>query len=357
MNLYNYLENISINNFIDANGLFLYKELVSRQELDDFCEKNNFRPLTIGEFQSYIEKKEKNFIELLKELKLNPYERYKIHIHKSEFSFYIIRNSFMRSQDDSKIEKGIVLLKSIPKEKTFKKIEDLQLPNIGLSVTISSGNIIKIICYDKNILESRYNDKSNFIHPVLFYGKVKNDGRDSSGIKTPYGAAMVAISTAREDVSGRDVLYPIMAYYSEKKLLISDRGSVSDSAYKVWEKLKQNKGKFKVKGPIDNAFDPITPQKKDDGKIYNDGEHYRSEGEISNSKILNDPNLSQTEKEKHLIELRNGDPLNWVYSLNSSEINKIKNVVNYLEKNHNNFRVDDLKLLSLADDLFIKRSF
>ena len=357
MNLYNYLENISINNFIDANGLFLCKELLSKQELDDFCEKNSFRPLTIGEFQSYIEKKEKNFIELLKELKLNPYQRYKIYNYNSEFSFYIIRNSFMRSQDDPNIEKGIVVLKSIPKEKTFKKIEDLKLPNLGLSVTISRGDIIKIICYDKNVLNDRYDDKSNFIHPILFYGKIKNDGKDITGTQISYGASMVAVSVARDDVSGRDILYPIMAYYSDKKLLISDRGSVSDSAYKVWDKLHQNKGKFKVKGPIDNTFDPITPQKEDDGKIYNDGKNYKHEGEISNSEILNDPNLSQTQKEKHLIELREKDPLNWVYSLNSSEINKIKNITNYLEKNDNDFKIDSTKLISLAEDLFIKRSF
>ena len=357
MNFYHYLEQISMNNFIDANGLFLCKELLSRKELDDFCEKNSFRPLTIGEFQSYIEKKEKNFIELLKELKLNPYQRYKIYNYNSEFSFYIIRNSFMRSQDDPNIEKGIVVLKSIPKEKTFKKIEDLKLPNLGLSVTISRGNIIKIICYDKNVLNDRYDDKSNFIHPILFYGKIKNDGKDITGTQISYGASMVAVSVARDDVSGRDILYPIMAYYSDKKLLIPDRGSVSDSAYKVWDKLHQNQGKFKVKGPIDNAFDPITPQKEDDGKIYNDGKNYKHEGEISNSEILNDPNLSQTQKEKHLIELREKDPLNWVYSLNSSEINKIKNITNYLEKNDNDFKIDSTKLMSLAEDLFIKRSF
>ena len=357
MNFYNYLEQISTDNFIDANGLFLYKELLSREELDDFCEKNNFRPLTMGEFQSYLDKKEKKFIELLKELNLNPYQKYKIHIHNSEFSFYVVKNSFMRSKDDPKIEKGITILKSIPKEKTFKKIEDLKLPHIGLSVSISSGNIIKIVCYDKNVLDYRYDINSKFIHPILFYGKIKNDGKDTSGIKIPYGASMVAISVAREDVSGRDILYPIMAYYSEKKLLISDRGSVSDSAFGVWEKLHQNKGKFKIKGPIDNIFDPITPQKEDDGKIYNDGKNYKHEGQISNSEILNNPNLTEIQKEKHLVKLRKEDPLNWVYSLNSGEINKIKNIVNYLEKNDSDFNINNSKLLSLAEDLFIKRSF
>jgi hypothetical protein len=356
MKLYNYFEEILLKDFLDANGLFLYNGLMSEEDLNDFCKKNDFRILRLREFQYYLDSKEDNFINLLKNIGLNQNLRYKIFIDNENFCYYTIKSNFIRSLKDPDIKEGIALLKPILKEKTFKNISDLKLNNIGLYYEISPGNIKRIICYDKYLLDTRQKPTSYFINPILFYGKIKDDGKDSAGVKIPYGAAMVAISAAREDVSGSEILYPMMAYCAENKMLIADRGSVSEGAYNVWEKMYKGRGKFKIKGPIDNHLDPVTPTKVDDGKIYNDGQHYKHELDSLNSEILNDPNKTDAEKEKHLLKLRKDDPLNWIYILNTNQ-NEIKEVFNKLESNHSNFNVNISMLNSLAYNLFEKRRY
>lgn len=343
MNLYKYLEEINDQNFLNANGLFLYKGLLSRKDVDDFCKKNNFRLLKLNEFQAYLDKKEDNFFSLLEQLNLEQYTRYKIYIDNPNYSFYIIKKSFMRSIDDPEILEGITLLKYVPKEKTFKKIEDIKLPHVGLSISMNR-NITRIICYDNNLLSLRDNPKNDFIHPILFYGAIENRSI------VPYESSTIAITAAREDVSGSNILYPILAYYSNHNLLIPDRGTVSDSAYLVWDKFHRGEGILKTKGPIDDFQKPVTPQAEDDGEI-----HYYKNYKKSDEDILNNKEMSDSNKEEYLIKLREKDPLNWVYFLSNSEKDEIGNVTNYLEINDNNFKQNLPRLLSLAVNLYDKR--
>jgi hypothetical protein len=262
--------------------------------------------------------------------------------------------TFEHDLNDKDIKEGIFLAKSNKIIKNFKKISDLKRGNIGLLITESKGNIVRIVCYDNDLLKQYGNPSSKFITPILFFGKIKDDGRDNSGKKTPYNSSIVAVSAVRSDVSGYNILYPIMAYFAKNNLLIPDRGSVSDSAEKVWQKFYDGKGKLERSNPIDNIFDPITQSEIDDGRIYN-YDKYKESGDRPNDEIFSDPNLSEVKRKYFLRKIRINDVLNWTYELPSNEINSMHSDIEYLINNHKKFKPKDEFVLGLASDLFLKR--
>lgn len=360
MKLYNYFENLSDANIININGLFLYNSLVNEKDLQDFCEKKELRPLTLKEFTNYISLKKSIFIDTLKKIGIDTKTKYKIFNYDKDYCFYITDDNFSTDDNDKKIKNGIALLKSSKIIKSYKKIEDLKdKPNIGLLIKEES-NILTFICYDKNILKKYQNIDESILHPILFYGRTKNDGTDSFRKETPYKSAMVGISVAREDVSGREILYPIMAYYSNTQhLIIPDRGSVSDSAQGVWKSFLDNKGKLKPVDPIDDRTDPITKDKNDDGKVYRSTDKFiQNPKGMSNNEIFKDENLNDEQRKKVLTNLRKNDELNWVYKLESKA--GIKEVIDELVKNHEKMQKEDpiqeIYLKSLASSLFRERS-
>lgn len=366
MKLYNYLENLLNNDFIDANGLFLYKNIINnnQKDLEDLCEKNDLRPLTLKEFTFYIRNKKENFLKLLNQIGIKKDITYKIFIKDNDFFYTIFNNQIEKATDFVEVEQGIALLKHAKINKVYKDLEDLEnKSNLGLLVDNSSNSMIKIICYDKDILNSYQDQESEHVHPILFFGKIKNDGKDNSfpNKKTPYGAAMVAISVAREDVSGYNILYPIMAYYAKDNLLIPDRVSVSKDAQKVWEKrFSKNGYKLKRFAPIDNINNPITPKEEDDGKTYKSITKNKFINEPKgqkNSEIIKDKNISDEEKLQILKKLRKNDELNWVYKLESTA--GMSKVINQLIQNHEvmkmNGEIKEDVLDELSKDLFRKR--
>jgi hypothetical protein len=362
MKLYNYFENLSDSNLIELNGLLLYKTLVNKKDLNVFCKERELRPLTLKEFSSYISRKKVIFIDTLK--KIGIYEqnkKYKIFNNNKDYCFYLVDDDVYTEENDKSIKEGIAILKSSKIIKSYKKIEDLKnKPNIGLLIKEEANSIVTFICYDKNILKKYENINESILHPILFYGRTKNDGVDSFRKETPYKAAMVGISVAREDVSGREILYPIMAYYSNAQhLIIPDRGSVSDSAQGVWKSFLDNKGKLKPVDPIDDRTDPITKDKNDDGKVYRSTDKFIDHPKgMTNSEILKDENLTDEQRKKILTDLRKNDELNWVYKLESTA--GIKEVIDELVNNHEKMQKEDpileIYLKSLASSLFRERN-
>ena len=356
MNLYNYLEQLSSNQFIDANGFFLYNKLVSYKDIKEINKKNDIRLLTIKEFSDYLINKEENFLKLISQIKSENQTRIKIFLKDPQYSYYynLKSKTFEHDLNDKDIKEGIFLSKSNKILKNFKKISDLRKENIGLLITENKGNIIRIVCYDNDVLKQYSNLTSKFISPILFFGKIKDDGRDNSGKKTPYNSSIVAVSAVRSDVSGYNILYPILAYFAKNNLLISDRGSVSDSAQKVWQKFYDGKGKLERFNPIDNALDPITQSEIDDGKIYNN-DKYKESGDRPNDEIFSDPNLSEVKRKYFLRKIRISDVLNWTYQLPNSEISSMHSDIEYLINNHKKNKPKDEFVLGLASDLFLKR--
>ena len=172
--------------------------------------------------------------------------------------------------------------------------------------------------------------------------------------KTPFDSSVVEFSTARGDVKGSNTLYPIMAYFSENQLLIPDRGSVSDDAQKVWKKFLDKRGMLKPFDPIDDIYNQMTVTTDDDGETYRKHGRFKEKSSTETMSIYNNQNLKDSDREIILKELRQGDELNWVYKLNSSEISNVEKTVKYLISNHqkNKSSVSERDLISSAFDLY-----
>jgi len=360
MKLYNYLENLSNTDMINANGLFLYKNIVTKKDVKEICEKYELRLLNKYEFSRYVNTKGPNFFKLLeneKNLKFSPNSGpYRFFI-KDYDSFYFYDDEFIESKEYTGTipKNSILLLKSNRKpDKVFDKLIHLMEPSINLYV-LDSGEMIKIICYDNNILLSEFNQEEEFKHPILFFGMIRKldpNAYNTDDDKTPFDSSVVEFATARADVAGSNTLYPIMAYFANNHLIIPDRGSVSSDAQNVWKKFFDKRGLLKPLDPIDDIYNQMTRTIDDDGEIYRKHGKANEKSKGETQEIYNDPKLTDTDREVILKELRKDDELNWVYKLKDSEVSNVEKTVKYLMNNHEGNKSIEQDLISKGLDLY-----
>jgi hypothetical protein len=361
MFLFNYFEQLLKNKIIEINGFYLYDELIDSDQLEDF---SDLSILTFNELRDYFVFKEYYFIKMLnKNLKLNNQIKYKIFTDSPTHCFYVVNNTVTMEPQMKSITKGIGFFKKkeySEKKKEIIKLKDLKQNNFGMLVDVR-GDFKYIVGYDRDALKKHYDDSAPFKNPILFYGKILFGGKDPNGTSTPYGSSIIFITVTRKDVVGRNILYPILAYYSDKHKIISDRRSLSDDADNVWNKISSLSGDQNIKllkfAPIDDFNDKITDPEEDDGRIYNSKQYQEISSEFINS-IKNNTKLSQQQK---LEKLREEDYTNWVYELKDSAVSEIKDVTDHLIENHKKFikkdkNITNQELLSLASQLFNKRA-
>jgi hypothetical protein len=370
------------------NQFFMLKDLKTKDELKKILEDNqNLTLFTKIEFDVFkkhrrnlLDKhiKEFNFedtgfLYLLKGTTEKINEKYVIEIKAKEDKItYSFEQSYIKSDN------GIVFLKEkkgFDKTKKFNNLEEfknelieefkdnstktltniVKNPNIALYVKQVDQNKIKIICYDYAYFNEFFKENNDFIFPILFQGQISNnkDTKDPSFQKIPYDGAVINWTVARKDISGRNILYPLLAYYANNNVLIADRDSLSKFAKKVWDNFYINKDIFSEKMPIDNYDSPITLYKtEDDGRLYSETPPIK----IDYKKIKE---MDKKEQEEELIRIRQDDPYNWAYKLNNSVKSNTKTVIKQLEKNHEKIAskesIDFLKKLELlSNDFFDK---
>lgn len=370
------------------NQFFMLKDLKTKDELKQILKDNeNLTLFTKIEFDvfkkhrrnlldEHIKKfnfEDTGFLYLLKATIEQINEKYMIELKVKEDKIsYAFEPSFMKSKN------GIVFLKQkkgFDKTKKFNNLKQLKdellidleddstktltniikNPNIALYVKQVDQNKIKIICYDYTYFNEFFKESSDFIFPILFQGQISNnkDTKDSYFQKIPYDGAVINWTVARKDISGRKILYPILAYYANNNILIADRDSLSKFAKKVWDDFYINKDIFSEKMPIDNHENPITLHKiEDDGRLYSETPPIK----LDYKKIKE---MDKKEQEEELIRIRQDDPYNWAYKLNNSIKSNTKIVIDQLQKNHEKIASKESsdflnKLELLSNDFFDK---
>ena len=368
--LYTYLESIT-EDLTYINGFYLYNKIISELDVeeDQIIGLEGFEIMDFSDLRSYLIVKEKYFLKVLKDkIELKPNVEYTfITKPNDEYTASITNGKVDFIKKYKEVKNGIVLLKKIVDRKDLKIIktlEDLNNENYGL-FTINRSGFLYVICYDLNSLINYYKKEKDFASPILFFGKIRNEETDVLNKKIPFGSAIVAMTAASQRVSGSNTLYPILTYFNKNKKIIPDRGSVSDDAEWVWRSFYDGDKAIKKFHPIDNYRDPITPTKKDDGKLYYTLDLRDEFDDIKNSKILNDKSKSHKQKVNLLKELREEDPLNWIYKLDKSKESEVKNIIDILKQNHERIKSSkknqkkmsnfENKLFDLGIQLFKKR--
>lgn len=369
MKLIDYFKNVfslnkNYNDFIQINNFYFYKKLVDEKELKTLLRKHNDLELfNLKELLLYTNYKKNKIIEIFKDgLNLDTTLDYDLYVgnKKGEISkkmkIFFSNNNF--TEDYYRSKPGIVILKrKIKKIKNFKKLEDLinKSNDIGLYV-YKKNNDMFITGYDNSLVNDLFQDNKEYIYPILFYGVISTDDRIKEHV--PFKGSYVMNSVSRSDVLGREILYPILAYFNENKILMPDRDSISESAKSVWRYFFFKNQVFDLLDPIDDVDIKITDRPEDDGRIYRDDE------DLLNTKIQYNQikKLSEPKQLQMLKKIRENDPYNWIYKLKSNYLSLCQEIIPKLEERHKQFlkeRNSDPEfqktLIKLSGQLFDKR--
>lgn len=370
MKLIDYFKNVfslkkNYNDFIQINNFYFYKKLVDEKELKTLLTKHDDLELfTFKELLLYTNYKKNKIMEIFKnDLNLDTTLDYDLYVgnKKGEISkkmkIFFSNNNF--TEDYYRSKPGIVILKrKIKKIKNFKKLEDLinKSNDIGLYV-IKKNNDVRVIGYDNSLLSNLFKDDKEYIFPILFYGIVSTDDRIKENV--PFKGSYVMNSVSRSDVSGREILYPILAYFNENKILMPDRDSISESAKSVWRHFFFKNEVFDLVDPIDDINIKITDRPEDDGRIYRDDEDFMKKEEYNLDQIKK---LSEQKQIKILKKIREQNPYNWAYKLKSNYLSLCQEIIPKLEEKHNKFLKEknndpnfEKILIKLSGELFDKR--
>jgi hypothetical protein len=381
-----YFENLDSNFYKITNEYYIYKKLATKEELKkilndnkDYTLINNFefkvfrkhrlnllsKGLDYWDFNKQKKEDEKLCMYIAKPSipdSENPEDyindKYVISISETEGKKF-----FTHEASYSSLHKGIVFLKknrtSVKfEDKKFKNLDDLKNdPNIGLYVQELNNSRLKIICYDYSRFHDFFDENKDYVFPILFAGQISND-KDNKDLKfkeIPYKGAVINWTVAKNEISGRATLYPILASFARNSILISDRHSLSKFSKKVWENFFKNKEFFDKKFPIDNWKKPITiDDSSDDGILFNNDKY---ENEPYDPKKFK--SMSKEKQKEELTKARLDDPYNWAYHLRDDIKVKADQIKNILIKRHEEIVKklgDDFnkKINDLADDFFDK---
>lgn len=381
-----YFENLSSDFYEITNQYYIYKKLATKDELKKILNDNKdytlvssfefkvFRKhrlnllskgLNHWDFNKQKEEDEKLYMYIAKPSvpdSENPEDyinnKYVISISETEG-----KKSFANEASYLSSSKGIVFLKKNRtaikfEDKKFKNLDDLKNDlNVGLYVQKLNNSRIKIICYDYSRFYDFYDENKDYVFPILFAGQISNDkdNKDSKFKEIPYKGAVINWTVAKNEVSGRATLYPLLASFARNNILISDRHSLSKFSKKVWENFFKNKDFFDKKSPIDDWQKPITiDDPNDDGILFNYDKYKDEPYDLKKIK-----EMSKQRQKRELIKARLNDPYNWAYNLRDDIKAKADQVKNILIKRHEEIVKklgDDFnkKINDLADDFFDK---
>lgn len=229
------------------------------------------------------------------------------HVHPWQYYSYV----------DKEI-KGIVLLTHKIEKTQFKKyvtINDIKSKDISLFVKNNQEDII-VTCYNNKASK----DSVNYILFTITINKLDR----------PYSSGLIDIIAAQKYLDGQNIAYPIGAYFVKGHKINPHRETVSRGARRAWYNYFIKKNRIILPfAPIDDVHDPFTKNKIDDNEV-----HKRIELIDKNIDIINDLEKRNLNDINILKILKKNDYLDWVYILNKSFITEIKNIVNFLIKNH-----------------------
>jgi hypothetical protein len=333
MNLLNYLD-------------LYFESLIEPEKLDDFYYINN---ITLNEWNVLKHRIDYTIIDNINSIKsdkINSLEKIqKINPNIITKNGLINLNEFPLKKEksyytfiDKKI-KGIVLLQKkseqIIKVKKYQKINDLNSDDISLYVTKSFDGSAYVICYN-NKMNKKNNNKLDYILFMINISKYPQ----------PYKAGIVDTVAARKDVNGKNIIYPIGAYFIPGNKITPHRETVSRGARGAWYYYYTNKkAPLRPFAPIDDIKKPITIDKIDDANVFkklNDND-YQKLKELNTKKDVDG-----------LKKVKSGHYLDWVYILDTdlrSELNSLMNkLITNHKSEHEGFKSLNDKELQIAGD-------
>jgi hypothetical protein len=366
LKLFNYFQKLkNVDDFFEIDQYVVYNKIVTQDEALKIIKKysKKLRLLNFYELDLYIEYRNNKIKNVLqRNFNLNPLTENYIFIGKKENKIsrvkgFKINNNQISESSLSQDSSGILIFKRIinKKHKDYKNIEDIiKDPNVGLYVY--SDSVKKhIIGYNIELYENFKNQNAEFKNPILFSGIISNNDRINQ--EAPYSGSIIFNTVTRMDVSGRNILYPILTFLSNNKIIMPDRDSLSDSAQSVWDKFFFKNFMLIPYKPIDDIEKPITDVTLDDGKIYMSPDEILKSKQYDIQKII-----SPQEQEIKLKEIRQNDPYNWTYILKSEFKGSVENCISELIYRHKFFLeninskndfLNDLRKISVK--LFKKR--
>jgi len=251
-------------------------------------------------------------------------------------------NNMKKNYVDNTI-KGIVLFKekqSKPKvKKIYNKLSDLKSSNLCL---IRKHDFLCLYDNDSIIENSKIN-----LDAILFMSAFKEENN-------PYDATMIIGMASNPIFNAKDLAYPIVCHYNQRKLLFPYRDGIAPSnlstgARGVWYQFYTKKSSpLRPYSPIDDKDDPITDVKIDDGEVYNSlNKDIMNKWKNEKQKII-----QYKDQSNYLKKAKQGDFTDWVYKLNDNLINKIGPIVQQLEFNHFKSEDDNFILNKKVKEIF-----
>lgn len=226
--------------------------------------------------------------------------------------------------------KGIVLFKKKENKqkirKKYNKLSDLKSNNLCL---IRKNDYLCLYDNDSIIQNSKIN-----LDAILFMATFKEESN-------PYDATMIIGMASNPIFNAKDLAYPIVCHYNQRKLLFPYRDGISPSnlstgARGVWYQFYTKKNSpLRPHVPIDDRDNPITDVKIDDGEVYNIVDR-----DIMNKWKDKKQNVIQYKDQNNFLKkAKQGDFTDWIYKLNDNLSSKIGPIIQQLEFNH--FKSED----------------
>jgi hypothetical protein len=300
-----------IKNFLD--DVYIIDQMSSRK-FDEFEDYKLLTPSEIYESQ------------ILSKIK-------KQKIKKILSSIGIIKIKDIKKNKENKIlglynkkEKVTILFKKQKKyPKKYQNLNDLTNDNDIAIFVNDDPNNVEITGYQKS-------DKK-----ILFYGKISNIP-ECDDIK-PYNCSFVECSAADREINAKNILYPLLAYYADDNLIISDRSILTHKAKSVWLQFYKNNG-------IIDRFLPL-----DDSKLFSVTNH-KNICYYKNKKIIKNKMLPIKKRLKILKVLKKEQYLDWVFKLNSEFKKNNEFLIEILVERHEKSKKLEKELDKLSDSFF-----
>lgn len=231
---------------------------------------------------------------------------------------------------NNRIKTNILFKKEKKYQKKYNDLDDLiNEPNFSLYVNENEFNS-EVTLYNLKTLE------------ILFTGKINNKDDDEDFIR-PYNCSFVESVASIRDINSKLTLYPILGYYSNNNILISDRDILSHKAKSVWYQYFNSNDVFYKYAPID---DNIISDEEYDLILYH---------QIDNKKrkiFLNKKNKNDLYLKRSLICLKKEHYLDWCFKLNEFFKKQLESKINILRDRHLKNKKIEKKIFDLSNDFF-----
>ena len=210
----------------------------------------------------------------------------------------------------------LILLKekSFESYKKYKSIDDLVNDN-DVAIYFQDNYQKNVYCYNLKTLE------------CLFFANLSKQSHNA------YGSWAISRAVSAPEIAGKNILYPIMAYYSGG-IISSSRDAVKEVARYVWKDFYDDSSdKIKRFFPIDDMDFTITPSEEDDGVIFIKTQYDYNDILSIFKEEINKMNIEDKKIFEELLLVENNDQLKSL--LNSSNNNLIKKLKTHFEGRKN----------------------